>query len=160
MPNLICLIDLVHISETKIISGEKKVNGEWVRIENQIVPKDVTVRTGSVIEKSDAQAKFGIKQGWYAPVGKQLNTNLESIFGQTVEFGKGNQATLANVLRSYRINSLEQVAENAEGRIPFSDGKQKGGQIIHVKEIFGLHGIDNDQATMFIEMAQQAIKEK
>jgi hypothetical protein len=158
--SLVVLIDnVVHLSNTKVIRGEKLDNGNWIPIENETVPPDVILRAGSVVEKSPAQAKIGIRNKRYAEMGTPLHTNLESVFSMPVPFmGKDNQSSLADVLRAYRINTLEQVAENAEGRVPFSDGKQKGGTPIRVKEILLTHGSkDTEQVDEWMATAKEIV---
>lgn len=162
--NVVCLTDTVHLSNTKVLRGERldPETGEWKEVQDEVVAPNITLRAGSVIEKSEAQVKVGLKQGWYAPVGTPLHTNLESVFQDLSApfMGKGNEASLANILRSYRIQSLEQVAENAVGKEPFTDGQVKGGMPLRVQDILLRHLNQNvEQVEALMNAARAAVKE-
>jgi hypothetical protein len=128
---VILLTEMSHISDTRVISGERFDGGIWKTC-NGIVPPQTILRSGSVIEKDKEWAKRGIKEGWYGRI--EDHKELEQVFPDMVMF-MDKPSPLAEILRAHRIQTLEQVGENAEGRVPFSDGKQRGGTPIRVKEI-------------------------
>lgn len=131
---VLCMTEVSHLTETRVIQGEKLEQGNWIHIQEEVVPVNTTLRAGSIVEKTQAQAQVGIRGGWYAPVSNPPHTHLDGVFVETVPFAKAT-VTLANVLRAYGFKSLEQIVDNAEGREPFTDGKQKGGIPVHAHDL-------------------------
>lgn len=152
---VICLGETVHLSNTRVVQGERLAadNATWVVVKDEVVPANTKLRAGSVVEKDDTVAQVGIQGGWYAKAATPLHTDLESLFPDDVKFAK-RATTLANVLRSYRFKSLEDIVANAEGKEPFTDGK--GGVSITARDLL-LRYLSAEEADKRVELAQKRI---
>ncbi len=155
------LTEMFFKSETRVIRGEVADAGvvSWDKVENVTIPANKYVRAGSIVEKnwSPTYTQAAVKEGYIASVGTPKHFNLEDYYQETFKFmGTGNVAPLWQILQSFNIHTLEQVAENAVGQWPLIS-PEKGGKGIRVKDIFAL--FDDKMVDTWMKMAQDAIKE-
>jgi hypothetical protein len=152
-------------NETLIIQGRvlDKQTRDWVEVKNKKVPARSFICAGSIVEKTESQARAMLRMGVYTPAGTEMHFNLEDIFGEDrVPFGAdsvdgknygAHQTSIAEVLRSHGIHTVEAIAENAMGTIPFEQGK------IAVVDILGALA-DEGEVEAWIARAKEIVGQK
>ena len=158
MLELICMKDICPQSDTQVLEGEvlRVVNGMyWEPIEPQVVPAGTHIRAGSVVVKDEILVQPQIKDGTFMARGEcAKHFNLETIFGEAQArlFNDERHGPIADMVRSYGVFTVEQVAENAIG----TDMKSSS---IAVNEILIKHGFSPEQANQWQTIAKAVVKE-
>ncbi len=160
------LQDICPQSDTRIIRGEtlNKVGLlSWVAVTDTIVPAGTTIHAGSVIEKTEAQAKRTPTA--FVDASETRHFDLEIVFDKTVDFFSaspkdgipGKPATLSDVLRAHSIFSLEDVLGNKTGLQPFIGGSKKGKGEIKAQDVLKLYAADTNELNAWLDATKKAV---
>lgn len=134
---------------------------QWREVENAVVTPGSWVRYGSelLVAWTRKQIKKLLECGAIAPSDANLHFDLESVFKGTYTDEKGKVITVANLLRFFRIYTLEQVAVRAMAQTPYSEYLGRGVEKVPLEEILK-KAMPDENIDTYIAEAQTAIKEK
>lgn len=168
-----CVKPICPQSDTLVVDGTilvKNGSNAQEHVVNQVVPAGSVILAGSVVEKTDRQAKQTPEV--FIAAGETRHFNLEDVFGGNVKlFNTPSKVTnqngvslpvstgvaMADAMRSYSIYSLEQFAENTDGIVPLTDGIEGGGTRIKAQEIPFVLGCTKEQVEDWVVAAKQII---
>lgn len=147
--------NLVMPAEALIIEGrylDDKDRTLWRTAKNQTVPEETIVESGSVFEveltRRHEKVWLEIEAIATLPAGEQLHFNLEDLFG----------AEGAALLRASDIWTLEDVAVEKEGAVPYTELSEAGESFISMRELLmGLCNNDKAQVDEWLREAQRAV---
>lgn len=160
--------DIVVLSDTKVIRGEtldKQDRSLWLRIENQTVPANGFIRAGSIIEKTESQAKQMVKAGVYVGTGEVRHFNLEDVFdkqtnayaGSDKNNNPGKPAMLYEVLRAHSLHTLESILDNSTGYEPLIGNKKTKRGEIKAHDLLRLYAKDEDEVQDWLARAREIV---
>lgn len=97
----------------------------WIEGKDYAVPDGVIVKAGSIVDMDLAQyrQKRAVKNGILSPLSEmeQHHFDLGVIFGMDIrDHFDGRPATMVDILHEYGIFTVEQVAKEASGVVPFT----------------------------------------
>lgn len=126
----------------------------WHPVEHANVPADTTVRAGSHFQAhlDLHRVKVWTELGAVTSIDQTRDFDLEELFGDFVDF-MGQKSTLADVLRACMIYTMEGVAEDEVGSMPFTE------QPVRASDILGGF-MEPPMVKRFIEQAKQLVNEK
>lgn len=136
---------------------------EWHEVENGVAPEGAIVRAGSVVDMDLPQwrVRRSIKGSILAPFEKidGYHFDLEKVFGyDMVDHFDGKPAPITEVLHEYGIFTLEQVANNQPGVVPFTPQNTMPTPMPLRMILSSFCEGDERQVKMWIEAAKAAVQ--
>ena len=133
---------------------------EWIQATNYSVPDGVIVKAGSVVDMNLPQyrQKRAVKNGILADFSEMENYhfNLDAVFGHDmVNHFDNRPATFVDILHEYGIFTLEQIAQEQAGIVPFTPQNTAPSKL-PMRAILGtLCGNDKQQIESWIQACKK-----